>query len=106
MRISDWSSDVCSSDLILPGLDLVLDLLHSIHARLYPLHRIIEFLLGDGYARMLIVCQVLADQQADFKRCHQDKHCDASRYCPHLDTLESRRRPEDCRGGTEACSTV
>src|SRR3546814_3556479 len=22
MRISDWSSDVCSSDLILPGLDL------------------------------------------------------------------------------------
>src|SRR3546814_13321954 len=90
MRISDWSSDVCSSDLREPDIDFGRRLGEREIARAQPEHDIValEERLEEGLERPFEVPQ--RDPLVD----HQP-----------FDLMEHRRRPDERRVGKECVST-
>src|SRR3546814_8286307 len=62
MRISDWSSDVCSSDLAHASLSLQLDMLRRVHEQILIQSDLAQFVDHDADARAAALPQKVAQQ--------------------------------------------
>src|SRR3546814_17985488 len=91
MRISDWSSDVCSSDLHLDDIEAVIKILAKCAA-------------ADQLAQMLVRGRDHAHVDGDLAFGADRAHCALLQRAQQLD-LHVRRRSEERRVGKECVST-
>src|SRR3546814_12841931 len=94
MRISDWSSDVCSSDLISPPRN---------HFPLVDARRTLLFAGGIGVTPLLCMAQRLAKAGADFQLHYCVRTPERTAFRDEI--ASSGFRSEERRVGKECVST-
>src|SRR3546814_9404364 len=74
MRISDWSSDVCSSDLMNdPAIELSEDARHRFEAQAKFFRGYTYKMLATLYGGVPIVTEVLSEPKFDFQRASKEE---------------------------------
>src|SRR3546814_14474165 len=73
MRISDWSSDVCSSDLCLPAMRIDQQPAYVLHARPYRETSLLLECLTREHGRLGVVARGVRGERARLRRAQDRK---------------------------------